>query len=607
MAMAVRGGRAWAAITAVACVLAAAVPARLALADTGRSAPGPVVTTATAAEGTPADRASPPARPEPSAAPVRTPDAAAAAHAEAPVIVYNRRVAVLRAPLFGVSPHDRARRATDNVAQTLALGGPGKVALERTALGIVVKVDGAFAFAIQPADVDLERGEQPDTVATAAAARLEEAIAATRESRDTSRMLAGAGRVAAATLVALALLFVVRTAAAAAGRGLLRLAGSGADRLRVGGTHLLQRERLVAVTRRVVVGLRWVLAALVAYEWLGFVLASFPYTRPWGEQLNRALLELLALLGGGIVGALPDLLVAFAIFWLAWVVDRAIGAFLDRAARTPDSLSWLDPDTVGPAKRLKTAAVWLFALAMAYPYLPGSDTEAFKGVTVLAGLMISLGGSSLVGQAASGLVLMYTRTLRVGEYVSIDGNEGTIVGIGTFATRMRTGRGEELTLPNSLVMSTVTRNYSRTVRGRGFIVDTEVTIGYDTPWRQVHAMLAEAARRTPGIVESPAPKVFQTGLADFYPQYRLVCQAVQEDPRPRAEVLSALHANIQDVFNENGVQIMSPHYLSDPDEAKVVAPSRWDPALAPRAGGDRAVSRDEGRPGPARAADGPSP
>jgi small-conductance mechanosensitive channel len=178
---------------------------------------------------------------------------------------------------------------------------------------------------------------------------------------------------------------------------------------------------------------------------------------------------------------------------------------------------------------------------------------------------------------------MYTRTLRIGEYVSIDGNEGTIVGIGTFATRIRTGRGEELTLPNSLVMSTVTRNYSRTVQGRGFVVDTEVTIGYDTPWRQVHAMLVEAARRTPGVVESPAPRVFQTGLSDFYPQYRLVCQAIPAEPWPRAEVLSALHANIQDVFNENGVQIMSPHYLGDPDDAKVVAPSRWDPALAPRA------------------------
>jgi small-conductance mechanosensitive channel len=102
-----------------------------------------------------------------------------------------------------------------------------------------------------------------------------------------------------------------------------------------------------------------------------------------------------------------------------------------------------------------------------------------------------------------------------------------------------------------------------------------VTIGYDTPWRQVHAMLLEAARRTRGVLGTPAPTVFQTGLSEFYPEYRLVAQAVPSDPTPRAVVMSELHANIQDVFNEHGVQIMSPHYLGDPAEAKLVPPAKW--------------------------------
>jgi small-conductance mechanosensitive channel len=227
-------------------------------------------------------------------------------------------------------------------------------------------------------------------------------------------------------------------------------------------------------------------------------------------------------------------------------------------------------------------AVILFALVMAYPYLPGSDSEAFKGMSVLVGLMVTVGGSSLFGQAASGLVLMYSRTLRVGEYVRIDNHEGTVTKLGSFTTRIRTGLGEELTLPNSLVLSTVTKNYSRTVSGPGYVVDTAVTIGYDTPWRQVEAMLLEAARRTPGVLSTPAPRVFQTALTDFYPEYRLVCQASPVDPRPRAEVLSTLHAHIQDVFNEHGVQIMSPHYLGDPDSAKVVPREDWYRAPARR-------------------------
>jgi small-conductance mechanosensitive channel len=129
-------------------------------------------------------------------------------------------------------------------------------------------------------------------------------------------------------------------------------------------------------------------------------------------------------------------------------------------------------------------------------------------------------------------------------------------------------------------LGTVTKNYSRAVKGRGFVLDTTVTIGYDTPWRQVEAMLLEAARRTPGVLDEPVPRTFQLALSDFYPEYRLVCQAVPSQPRPRAEVLSALHANIQDVFNEYGVQIMSPHYLGDPAAPKVVPREAWHAAPA---------------------------
>lgn len=144
-----------------------------------------------------------------------------------------------------------------------------------------------------------------------------------------------------------------------------------------------------------------------------------------------------------------------------------------------------------------------------------------------------------------------------------------------FTTRIRTGLGEVLTLPNSMITNAVTKNYSRTVQGAGYVVDTTVTIGYDTPWRQVEAMLLEAARRTTGVLEQPAPQVFQTALSDFYPEYRLVAQAIPSQPRPRAELLTLLHANIQDVFNEYGVQIMSPHYLGDPPEAKWVPRDKW--------------------------------
>ena len=289
-----------------------------------------------------------------------------------------------------------------------------------------------------------------------------------------------------------------------------------------------------------------------------------------------------SILGGGILRSLPDLLVAVVIFMLARIATQTAAPLFDRIESGYVQVGWLDRDMARPTRRLVSTGIWLFAIVMAYPYLPGSDSDAFKGVSVLVGLMITLGGSSLVGQAASGLILMYSRTLRTGEFVRIGDAEGTVHELGAFTTKIRTGLGEEISLPNSLILGSLTRNYSRTVKGRGFIIDTSVTIGYDTPWRQVEAMLIEAARRTPGILEDPAPRVQQTALSDFYAEYRLVTQAVPSEPRPRAEVLNALHGHIQDVFNEHGVQIMSPHYISDPEVAKTVAPADWYAAPARR-------------------------
>jgi small-conductance mechanosensitive channel len=186
----------------------------------------------------------------------------------------------------------------------------------------------------------------------------------------------------------------------------------------------------------------------------------------------------------------------------------------------------------------------------------------------------------VVGQAASGLILTYTRTLRPGEYVRVGEHEGTVMEMGMFTTRIRTGVGEMLTIPNSMITGTVTKNYSRAVNGQGYVLDTTVTIGYDTPWRQVEAMLIEAAQRTEGIVSTPAPQVLQTALSDFYPEYRLLAQTIARQPQPRGVLLSKLHANIQDVFNEYGVQIMSPHYIADPQRDKVVAREQWYQAPA---------------------------
>ncbi|SNT51278.1 Mechanosensitive ion channel [Pseudomonas nitroreducens] len=502
----------------------------------------------------------------------------AADDAAAELKVENRRILVFRATLLGESPQVRAHRAKATIEEALQGGDELKVNLDPIQDSYMVLLGYSRAFIVSPEDVD-PPGSSVRAAAEAAAGNLRLAVAENREAGSVRYLLSALGLAAVATL---AYLLLLRGVGYVRGKLLDRLPdvmSRHSGRLKVGQTPLLGSRYLYYLVGRLIWLVYWLLVFLFSYQWLSFVLSRFPYTRPWGESLNVHLVNLARYLINGMLDALPGLAVALCIL----IIARAISGFsrhvLQRMAR-PGNLRWLTEETLQPTTRLTSLAIWLFAIVMAYPYLPGSGTEAFKGLSVLVGLMISLGASSVIGQAASGLILTYSRTLRVGEFVRIGDNEGTVTEVGVFNTTIRTGLGEVLTLPNSMITGSVTRNYSRIVQGQGYVVDTVVTIGYDTPWRQVEAMLIEAARRTDGILQTPAPQVFQTALSDFYPEYRLVAQAIPSEPRPRALLLSVLHANIQDVFNEYGVQIMSPHYLGDPQEAKWVPREHWHAAPA---------------------------
>ena len=506
----------------------------------------------------------------------REPDRAdAALRPGADVVVFNRPIVRFRGTVLGVPVDQRAANAAERIKTLLRAPGEHNVTTDATPVGVLVKIDGKVALAITHDDAE-RLGEVAEAALAADAVRhLEQVIAEMREARDPRALLAAAGWAAAATAIWLGVLWLLRRIMRGTARRLYRYAEAKGAAMQAVGAEIVQRERVLEVIRVFLRLAFWIVALLCTYQWLGFVLGRFPYTRPWGEGFASFLVGTLADMLSAVAGSLPGLLVAIAIFFIAHLATKLLRSFFDGVQRGRLHFTWIDADSARPTRRLVLIAVWLFAVTMAYPYIPGAQTDAFKGVSVLLGLMVSVGASGIVGQAASGLILMYTRTFRPGEFVRVGDHEGTIVHLGMFTTRVRTGMGEELTLPNSVVLGTVTKNYSRAVRGDGFVVDATVTIGFDAPWRQVHAMLLEAALRTPGVLADPAPRIFQIALSDFYVEYRLVCQAVPSEPRPRADVVSAVHASIQDVFNENGVQIMSPHYLGDPQHAKVVPPEHW--------------------------------
>jgi small-conductance mechanosensitive channel len=497
-----------------------------------------------------------------------------------PVVIFNRTIIAFRAPFLGIPAEKRAARARAAINEELRNAEDLTVTIKTDPEGQLVMLGNTLAFLVTDADVDTLRNETAEQAAKLAAERLTQVIAETREARNPSSLLKSAIAAVSATLVFALALWGLSRLRNWVNRITIRIAEHQVQMLKVGDTPIVEMHHLLPFVQKLFLLLRWLIISLLSYEWLSFMLSRFPYTRPWGERLNDYLVSVASSIGGAIISAVPGLGIAFAIFLVARFTISFLAGLLERLSHREHTTTWLGPDTMPTTRRLFNIGIWLFALAMAYPYLPGAHTDAFKGVSVMVGLMVSLGASSIIGQGAAGLILTYTRTMRAGEFVRVSDHEGTVIRVGMFTTTIRTGLGEELTLPNSMITGTVTKNYSRTVKGSGFIVDTLVTIGYDTPWRQVEAMLIEAARRTKGILDKPAPRVFQTALSDYYPEYRLVAQAVLDEPRPRAEVMSILHANIQDVFNEYGVQIMSPHYMMDPASEKIVKPEDWHRAPA---------------------------
>jgi small-conductance mechanosensitive channel len=280
-----------------------------------------------------------------------------------------------------------------------------------------------------------------------------------------------------------------------------------------------------------------------------------------------------------VIDAVPGLFTVGLIFVAGWGASKGIGLWFDAVARGRVSMPGVYPDTAVPMRRLAVALLWLAAMAMAYPYIPGSGSAGFKGISLFVGVIISFGSAGVVQHLMSGLMLTFARAVHVGDFARIGDAEGTILQVGALATKLRTPLGEEVTIPNAVVVSQTMTNYSTGGGTAAAMLPTSVTIGYDTPWRQVEALLLTAARSTPGVRAAPPPVVWRAALEDYYVKYTLLVAA--EDPCQRVEVLDRLHARILDAFNEQGVQIMSPHYTGDPSSPKVVPRSRWPAPPAP--------------------------
>lgn len=492
---------------------------------------------------------------------------------EATARFYNRDIATFRTTLLGNAPERRARLTEANIERIVEQPGLAKAGYQMVPSGVVILLDGQLVTIVTPADVDPLRNETLATLRDGIVARLAAAVDAAETARMPQRLLRGIGWSAVATLGLLAALWMLRGAS----RRLRHRADAWMTARLSGIRNEPARQMALAVMasgRGLARVGAWIFLLLIVEEWLRFCFAQFAFTQPWAGAMTGWIAGRLENWGNAILHAVPGLVTAFVILLFARLVAQAVRLVFQGVQHGRFELVGVDRQLAEPTRKIIIVIVWLFGIAMAYPYLPGADTDAFKGLSVFVGLMVSLGASSIVAQAAGGFTLLYSRTMAVGDVVRIGDVEGVVQQIGLFTTRVRTPMHVEVSFPNNVVLGGKLENLSRAADGPGMWLQATVVIGYDEPWRQVHRLLLEAAAATDGILRDPPPMVLQTALADFGIEYRL--RARTADVTRRWITQSALHAAIQDAFNAAGMQIMTPHYEGDPESPKIVAKAHWD-------------------------------
>jgi small-conductance mechanosensitive channel len=454
---------------------------------------------------------------------------------------------------------------------------------------VIVESEGAVAvmggelrvMMLVDADAALE-GVSKSELALIVQGRIREAIVRYRSNRTSDALLSSTWKALAATgVVALALVLVLtlwrRLDARVTERVHRRM-----QELKVESLKLVRLEDVGQVVRAILRTLRTLLAAVFVFLYLQLVLGLFPWTRWMHQRLADWLVGPLETMGAAVLAAIPNLIfLVILILVMRWVV-KLVRLFFEAVERGTLTLANFDPDWAQPTFKIVRLALIGFGLVVAYPYIPGSSSAAFKGISLFAGLVFSLGSSSIVSNIIAGYTMTYRRAYRVGDRVRIGDITGEVTAIRLQVTSIRTPKNEEVIIPNSLVTGSEVTNYSVYARTQGLILHTTVGIGYETPWRQVEAMLLMAAERTEGLRRDPPPFVLQRQLGDFCVTYEI--NAYTDQAHNILGQYTALHRHILDVFNEYNVQIMTPAYEGDPEQPKVVPKEQWYsvPATAPR-------------------------
>jgi small-conductance mechanosensitive channel len=478
-----------------------------------------------------------------------------------PVVLEDRTIAVIYAPRQGLSAADRAkaiaRRLEEfaenpslppDLIQSEELAGHGTVIFARNSVFLLVTDEDAAAAHLSKKEL-----------AAQIAASMRAAVIQYRRDWSVRNVVKYTLYALAATAVLVALLFGLTSLHRLTRRKIL--AWTKSLRLKDRAFSALITPRRVAALLLTAQGaLRWLLVLLLLQVYVTVLFSIFPNTAGLVVSFYGWLFTPLQVLWAQFVGYLPNLFFVIVISAITYYILK-LNHFIFLEIRDGKiKFNGFDADWAEPTSKLVNIVIFTLAVMVVFPYLPGSSSPAFKGISILFGVLLSFGSGSAVANIISGAMLTYMRPYQVGDRVKIADTVGDVAEKGLLVTRVRTIKNVFITIPNAAILNAHILNYSTSARNVGLIVHSSVTIGYATPWRQVHDLLTAAAAATPGILNHPKPFVFQTALNDSYVSYQI--NAYTADANHMDDIASALHQNIQDQFNAASVEIMSPHYTS---------------------------------------------
>src|SRR4030095_640293 len=341
---------------------------------------------------------------------------------------------------------------------------------------------------------------------------------------------------------------------------------------------LIQSNQLLKLLSILYQVVRTIIIALIIILFLNYILGLFPWTRGVSKYAFTLILNPLKWMGKGFLNYLPSLIFLIVIFLVTHYALKLIKLFFIGLRDGEIVLTNFYPEWAIPTFKIVRFLVIIFALVIAFPYIPGSGSSAFQGISVFLGILFSLGSSSFIANIIAGYSMTFRRAFKIGDRIQVNDQTGFVENQSLMVTRLRTVKNEEIIIPNSTLLNSTVLNYSHYTSEKGIILHTTVGIGYETSWRKVDAMLKLAADRTEGLLKEPPPFVLKKTLGDFAITYEI--NAYCNDVSKLLTHYSNLHQNILDLFNENNVQIMTPAYEGDPDIPKVVPKEEWNSTLA---------------------------